>query len=184
MSLVFVYINIVIDNIYLLLYNPDNVFSNQFLASETVIRNRNPKKEFTVRHIIDCDADPLLLKGWEVESHKIGGQAKLNLAKIHLYLSANQQNGRRIQGYELRKKMANESVLNANALDYLLKHPELIPEEWKGKRVHFWGTIYRYSVGHLSVRYLCWIGNRWYWDWNWLDYNWADHDPAACSQAA
>ena len=35
--------------------------------------------------------------------------------------------------------------LNANVLDYLLEHPELIPKKWKKYRIVFWGTIYRFN---------------------------------------
>jgi len=48
--------------------------------------------------------------------------------------------------------------MNANVLDYLLAHPELIPEDWKNKYVFFWGTIYRYSSGGLrSLPLLEWL---------------------------
>ena len=77
-----------------------------------------------------------------------------------------------IRGTELREELKGKPVLNANVLDYLLKHPELIPEEWKGKAVFFWGTIYRDSRGNLCVRCLYWDGSRWYWSHNWLDDFW------------
>lgn len=70
-------------------------------------------------------------------------------------------------------------MLNANVLEYLLAHPDLIPEEWKGKAVFFWGTIYRDSDGGLYVRYLYWSGVRWSWVCNWLARDWIGHDPAA-----
>ncbi|MBU3964354.1 hypothetical protein KJ562_01315, partial [Patescibacteria group bacterium] len=68
---------------------------------------------------------------------------------------------------------------NANLLDFYLAHINLIPEDWKGKAVFFWATIYRRSDGSLYVRYLFWSGGGWYWLYNWLDDDWGDHNPAA-----
>jgi len=139
----------------------------------------------TQNHLIDCDANPFLPEGWkEVEYHKKGGILEWDLTKVKLHLSPNQQNGKTIKGHELREELANEPVLNANVLDYLLAHPELIPEEWKGKCIFFWGTIYRYSGDSLFVRYLCWSGGRWGWDYGWLDGGWDSHSPAACLQVS
>jgi hypothetical protein len=55
----------------------------------------------------------------------------------------------------------------------------LIPEEWKGKYVFFWGTIYRGSGDNLYVRCLCWGGGRWDWGYDWLGGGWDDGNPAA-----
>jgi len=72
-------------------------------------------------------------------------------------------------------------VYNANLLDYLLAHPELIPDSWKGKAVFFWGKIYRVSSGRLYVRYLFFHGHgeRWSWSYHWLDYDFDSDSPAA-----
>lgn len=115
------------------------------------------------KYKIDCDAAPFLPEGRTVEEHQKGGQMewdKKAQAKA-LYLSENQKDGKIIGGEDLRKELAGKPVLNANVLDFLLKHPELIPEEWKGKKVFFWGTIYRYPDDRLNVRYLRWSGSRW-----------------------
>ena len=139
----------------------------------------------TMQHLIDCDADPFIPKGWTVESHKKGGQLAFDPAKVKLHLSPNQQGRKYIEGNKLRKELANEPVLNANVLDFLLKNPSLIPEEWKKdasgstRYVFFWGTIYRDSGGYLYVRYLCWGGGSWDWDYDWLDNDWYGYYPAA-----
>lgn len=134
-----------------------------------------------VEHLIDCDADPFCPDGWKVEEHKKSGKVKWTKELIELYLSAGQQNGKCIQGHELRKELASKPVLNACVLDYLLAHLELIPEEWKGKYVFFWGTIYRYSADRLFVRVLYWRGGRWHWIYFWLGCDWHDDGPAALS---
>lgn len=131
----------------------------------------------TIEHLIDCDAAPYTPPDWEVESHKKGGLWKWN-PKLTLCLSKKQKKGS-IVGNDLRKELANQPVLNANVLDYLLAHPELIPEEWKGKAIFFWGTIYRNSGGDLYVRCLCWRGAGWYWGGRWLGGGFYSGDPAA-----
>lgn len=108
----------------------------------------------TPEHIIDCDADPFVPEGWSVAEHRNGGAFKWNATNVSLHLDEGQRDGRWIEGNKLRKELANKPVLNANVLDYLLAHPHLIPEEWKGKAVFFWGTIYCDRGGGLCVRYL------------------------------
>ena len=128
-------------------------------------------------HLIDCDANPFIPKGLSVEEHKKGGFFKFDLAKISLYLSKKQEKGS-IGGHDLRKKLSGKPVMNANVLDYLLAHPELIPESWKDKAIFFWGTIYRYSDGLLFVRYLYWYGSEWLWNYFWLDSDFNSNSPA------
>ncbi len=130
-------------------------------------------------HIIDLDADPRIpYDGWSVEEHKKGGQFTWDPTRVALFLSKKQQEGS-IEGNKLRKEMADQPVYNANLLDYLLDNPHLIPEEWKGKAVFFWGTIYRDSDGDLCVRCLIWDGGYWKRDSNWLDNSFDADNPSA-----
>tara|TARA_B100002051_G_scaffold172700_1_gene163298 strand:+ start:315 stop:890 length:576 start_codon:yes stop_codon:yes gene_type:complete len=141
----------------------------------------------TPEHIIDCDAKPHVPDGWSILSddgqlpNRVRGAFKWDKEsqKNALHRDKGQKNGKRIKGYKLRKGLANKPVLNANVLDYLIAKPHLIPEEWKGKAVFFWGTIYRNRDGRLYVRYLLWVGDRWHWYANWLGYDWRDDCPAA-----
>ncbi|KKR14636.1 MAG: hypothetical protein UT43_C0020G0004 [Parcubacteria group bacterium GW2011_GWC1_39_29] len=55
-----------------------------------------------------------------------------------------QLRGGTLNGRKILEQMRNRS-LNANVLDYLLGHQHLIPKKWKGYRVVFWGTIYRFN---------------------------------------
>jgi hypothetical protein len=93
----------------------------------------------TTQDVIDLDADPVVPNCRNVEEHQ----------------------GSWIEGTKLREELRAYNPSNANLLDYLLKHPHLIPEEWSSKYVFFWGTLYRNSVGNLYVRCLCWGRNRW-----------------------
>jgi len=136
-----------------------------------------------VDHIIDCDTDPFVPEGWKVEEHKKGG-LEWDSAKVELFLSENQKDGKYVEGNKLRKELADHTILNANVLDYLLAHPQLIPEEWKkdssGNRRYtfFWGTIYRSSADDLCVRCLYFGGGEWRWCCIWLDDDWGGSFPA------
>lgn len=137
--------------------------------------------EVVIKHTIDCDANPYVPDGWKVEEHIKGGKLRWNPDEVELYI-CDEQKGDHIQGKELLKLLRGKKVLNVCVLDYLLSNPELIPEEWKGKMVLFWGTIYRDSHGDLVVLALFWNGIRWTWTDFWLgnfvnDY----HYPAALS---
>jgi hypothetical protein len=132
-----------------------------------------------IKHIIDCDAKPFVPDGWKVEEHIKGGQFKWDSSQIEPYLDKSQKNGKSIVGNKLRELLAGKSALNANVLDYLLANTELIPEEWKGKYIFFWGTVYRHSDGRLYVRYLYWHGDGWSWYYYWLGYGFDGNDPAA-----
>ena len=132
------------------------------------------------KHIINTNKKPLLPKdyeSWKIESHIKNG--KVDLSKIELYLSEKQKTGY-IEGNDLLKELEGKNVLNANVLDYLLEHPDLIPSKWKGKHVYFWGTIYRDFDGGLCVRCLVSDGKSWDWRYYWLDDNFfGSFDPAA-----
>jgi hypothetical protein len=126
-------------------------------------------------NFIDCAADPFVPEDWSVEEHHKRGTFKWDPSQVRLYLSKEQQGNNYIVGHKLRKELQGKPVLNANVLDYLLKNPHLIPEEWKGKRVCFWGTIYRSSIsGDPYVRYMSWTVRclsgtpRWHGDFCWL----------------
>ena len=119
-------------------------------------------------NLIDCDADPFIPDGWKIEEHKKSGLLKFDPLKISLYQSRKQKQ-ESVTGNSLKKTLVNKPM-NANVLDYLLTYPELIPDswkpnDWKGKHIFFWGTIYRHSDGRLCVRYLYWNSTRWGWSY-------------------
>lgn len=108
-------------------------------------------------HLIDTDAAPYTPEGWAVVRHFGHGLWEWNVNAIKFLseeLIANHRHGVDIQN--VIEALVDRVALNANVLDYLLAHPELIPEDWNGKSVFFWGTIYRRLYdGRLFVRYLC-----------------------------
>ena len=149
------------------------------MAATLLLVIRGHAEVVQVKHFINCDADPFLPKGWKgVEFHRKQGQFLWEPEKVRLHLAEGQQSGS-VVGTDLRTALEGKPVLNANVLDYLLAHPHLIPESWKGKLVFFWGTIYRLADGSLCVRYLSWDGSRWHWSCGWLDGRWRGRNPAA-----
>ncbi|MFA5009729.1 MAG: hypothetical protein WC553_00660 [Patescibacteria group bacterium] len=138
-----------------------------------------------VIQIIDCDTELFIPDYWEVVEHQKGGKLEWNPEKIQLYLSNAQNDNSDIEGHELCRELKGKRVLNDCVLDWLIAHPEFIPEEWKGKYIFFWGTIYRDSSGYLRVRFLYWDGGRWgrwgRWRWNYrrLDDKLHSNEPAA-----
>lgn len=72
---------------------------------------------------------------------------------------------------KLRLQIEAAEVLNANVLDYLIAHPELIPEEWKKiKGIIFYGTVYKF--GGECVRFLRWRAGKWDWNFIYIDGWW------------
>ncbi len=118
--------------------------------------------------VIDLDADPenlecnTIYSSWRIVEQNKGGQFKWDASKVQLFLHEKQQGGS-IEGEKLRKELANMRVCNSNMEDYLLGNQHLIPEEWKGKVICFWGTIYRYSDGHLWVHCIYYENKVEYW---------------------
>lgn len=99
-----------------------------------------------------------------IESHDTSlGTIDWDPASVSLYLSPQQESGV-IEGRKLRKELLGKSVLNAAVLDWLIKHQDQIPDEWKDEDIIcFWGTIYRDGHDELCVRYLSWRDGEWDW---------------------
>jgi len=137
------------------------------------------------QHIVDCDIVPLVPSDCSIKEHREGGQFLLDMSKIRLHLSRNQVKGISIKRGELRKELASEPVLNANVLDYLFQHQELIPKEWRydadglTRQISFWGTVYRHHSDCLFVRTLCWNGSKWDWGYCWLHLVCSNQSPAS-----
>lgn len=132
-----------------------------------------------VKHVIDCDVAPYVPYHRKVKKHRTTGkQLEWDPGKIKLYFSEQQNKGCRVIGFDLYKEFASLPVINANVLDYLFSHPDLIPKEWKGKKIFFWGTVYEFEVDNSSrVRYLNEDSDAW--GDRSLDSYWYDSEPAA-----
>lgn len=127
---------------------------------------------------IDTTKKPAIpYDGWTVESHDTS-LGTINHTDIELHLDSKQETGY-IEGNDLRKKLQGKPTLNATVLDWFLKNTKYIPEEWRGKMVFFWGTVYRDADGYLFVRCLCFDGGAWSRDCSWLVSGWGGGRPAA-----
>jgi hypothetical protein len=120
-------------------------------------------------HIIDSDSEPSSdQEGLVIERHERGGLIKWPISAAMVF------RGRSVGGrYTVSDNLgsilkAGKQSLNATVLDYLLKNTHLIPAEWKGKYVFFWGTVYRDAEG-LYVRCLHWCEDGWSSFYSWLD---------------
>jgi len=163
---------------------------------EEILAENAPPSAY--KHIIDCDAAPYLHPYWEVKEHQKGGLLEWNLENIALYKSDQQKpfiaTGRSIHGEDLYKELTlmNKKLLNANTMKYLRDHKELIPEDWQGKRIFFWGTImydqdgdecvycleYKEHSGRRGVEWANW-GE----EYQWLSRGFYDNDYALILKA-
>lgn len=134
-------------------------------------------------HIIDCRKASMPREwhdaGWKVEWHRNLGRQIFTPDAMRLHLANEQMDNGVVLGDKLRRILESEPVLTDNWLDFLLQHPEYIPESCKGKAVFFWGTGYRYPDGGFYVRYLYSRERRWLWHYRWLDLDWGETNPAA-----
>lgn len=153
---------------------------------------RGNAKVVIVRHIVNSTINPaknMESYDWEIEKHNGEGEFELDPSRLKLYVSEEQRNGKYITGSNLRKELEGNKdlvLMNACVLDYLLAHPDIIPESWKtdGKGeapcICFWGTIYLRSGGDLVVQYLRWCGAGWYRSYHYVSHtHWSSRHPAA-----
>lgn len=133
-------------------------------------------------NVIDLRAWPSVPKGYKVVEHRGKGLFtwdKKAQAQA-LYLHEEQENGR-IWGGTLYEKVAEVRVLNASVLDLNLARPHLIPKEYEGKAVVFWGTVYQKEetdllyVRNLSKSPL----HGWMSSLVWIDSDFGPNMPAA-----
>jgi hypothetical protein len=104
------------------------------------------------KHVINLDSPPLVLEKRSLKEHRGKGLFKfspsaIKLAPVRVGKGTNQG---------LHLWFLSKRAINANVLDYLLSHQELIPERWKGLRICFPGTTYVDKSDFTSVRALFW----------------------------
>jgi len=122
----------------------------------------------SAKHIINCAIDPFIPNGYVLEKHQPGDENyEFDAVKVFLFQSKKQEK-EILVGEELLQELDNIPILNANVLDYLIAHPELIPDSWKDKRIYFLGTIYLLNDIRV-VRYLYWSKSQWTWCQRWLE---------------
>ncbi|MEK7073278.1 MAG: hypothetical protein AAB974_02450 [Patescibacteria group bacterium] len=111
--------------------------------------------------VIDCSVTLFIQGDYSIcEEDQIKsrftGKLVWDTATVALYLGDDQKN-RMVPKEEVLKDLQGQKVLPANVLDCLRSNPTLIPSDWKGKTIYFWGTIYCDSNGDRRlVRSLDW----------------------------
>lgn len=118
----------------------------------------------TTTPLIDADADPLSNRTFRIKAHQNDEKFIFNPAKIKLYLSLCQKD-KKLDYYGTREEVTSGHVLNACVLDFLLAYPRLIPKEWEGKVVFFFGTLYCDTFDSLFVRSLHFHKGEWLSEW-------------------
>jgi len=100
--------------------------------------------------------------------------------KDSLFFSPKQLAGKKVGAEELLALLKKQEipVLNINVLNFLLVNKDQIPEEWRGKKIFFWGTIISELGGRESVCYLEEDGSNWISDHHWLDHELLSRMPA------
>lgn len=130
---------------------------------------------FRTEHVIDCDIGPVFVppQGTVVVEHQRRGKVQWDPAQMTPFVF-DRTRGKLDSGAAMHKRLVGRLAPNANILDYLLAHKDLIPEDWKNKIVFFGGTIYRDAERTLFARCLTWHeqygwGDTWLFlaaDWN------------------
>lgn len=118
--------------------------------------------------IIDGSAPPTRYHRCRVDRHLLIPLTPWRSQMIRLHFINDQIIGRYVSGTGIARELIDGecSVLNGNFLDFLLKQPDLIPEDWKQYAgVVFWGTSYTYhgfddNVNQVPM--LCWKKVHWW----------------------
>ena len=118
-----------------------------------------PTLGFAQSKSINCDSDPANDEaGWIIVSSQKDGTYQLTAGDIKTVSFESKTTA--IQAEKIVQKL-NGSGLNACVLDYLLEHPEMIPEAWKTKHVVFAGTIFKDAGGNRCVKALYFFDGSW-----------------------
>ena len=97
------------------------------------------QKERVVR--IDCSGlAPMIDSGWKLTEENQKNEAfEFSLSNVKLVSCGSREN--KISGKTLLNEL-KEKAFSSYLLDFLLKNQSLIPAEWQGKTIIFFGTTY------------------------------------------
>lgn len=122
--------------------------------------------------MIDCEAPPRIPRGFTLERHRESAPLKWQPGCATVWKSALQADGRPDDGARIERQLEDESVLNANVLDWLFANQYAIPEEWTDRYLFFWGTIFKHAAGSRYVHCLFKKDDRWCWGRFWIGAGW------------
>jgi hypothetical protein len=111
--------------------------------------------------VIDCDAEfsdhaAWSQQGWSIipdkQFRRIVGNLVWDLDTIRLVTFVN------LTVADLRSRLGGYGALPAAAMDYLLLHEDLIPDDWRyAGHVVFWGTVYGSAAETIHVPMMSWV---------------------------
>lgn len=124
------------------------------------LKQLNDSSEIESEKSLDYIKKAKLYNNWRTVEHVENELNKFDPKKISLYTFENSDKTK-FKGLDLKAKFSNLPVANAEVLEYLLANQESIPEDWKGKNIVFWGTIYKDVDDQSFARFLYWDGSKW-----------------------
>ncbi|MEX1112490.1 MAG: hypothetical protein WEC84_03435 [Candidatus Andersenbacteria bacterium] len=112
-------------------------------------------------HVIDCDNLPWITSNFKRVQWSQKGKFAWDPKRAKLYLPASQET-KAYKGHELKDELQNLPIMGVAVRDFLLSHPELIPEEWKDYYILFWRTVYVDLQDHLWIPSLVYYKEGWH----------------------
>ncbi len=121
-----------------------------------------------IKYFVDGDSGmshlPSIPEGLKIHLHQKNG--KLNWHHDVIGFDHDEPRSRAMNfkyGNEVLERFDGKTLPNASMLGFYLKHPWLIPEEWKSQIVYFFGTIYLGPEGKLYAWRLEWHADKKTW---------------------
>ncbi len=119
------------------------------------------------QHVIYLGTPILHPLGYKISRHNGGDPLVWEPKNLHLYQNPAQQ-GEAVSVRVLYEDLPDDTtLLNANVFDYLIKNPELIPEEWQqdedgsDRTILFPGTVYYDGDKNYFVRAMKFNAGKW-----------------------
>jgi hypothetical protein len=118
--------------------------------------------------VIDLSVEPEEVKGFNIRRNTPGADKfEFKKGNYYLYTSSIYQKDGASGVILMKDSIIKNNSFNAVLLDWLIRNPEQIPEEWKEIKIPFWGTIYeRGGVDH--VRCLAYHDNQFVSEIRWV----------------
>lgn len=125
---------------------------------------------------INCNGTPDVPDpSWTVESSQPDGTYMFDPAAIKLISFESRTTA--TKGQKMLDKV-KDTGLNACVADYLLSHPDLIPETWKTKHVVFPGTIFKDAAGNRCLKFIYFWEGEWHGKFLYLEESYDDKSVA------
>lgn len=137
-------------------FTAEDITKLRQLKDLSKIKDIVSKRAYLAYHYIDTDKDPETPMGCEIFRHQPEGMFQFDKEKISIIEL------RATTVEDFLEKFVELKALNANVLDYLLDHSDIIPRDWC-RNVFFPGTVYLTDNGYHSIRFLHCDGEEYGW---------------------